>query len=214
MFLFNFFPTWVCVMPRVAATSALSGKDIYCVLWKRRSNIWSCSDEYIDLGFLIFLPFPLTRVISSPFSTVKGRSGSPKYGSKAMVRIRLKHIMDLHLLIWFGQFSDLFVGEPEQVVVRNGKLITLVIEEVNKMWKARQHRQSLWNFKIQITLVYVKKKSPKIKSVFEPSSARSELLLFFSYLSLCDAKTGCQFCSFWQGQILCPLKASLQLLNL
>ena len=73
-------PTWVCVIPKLAANSARSGNARYCVLWNRRSNCWICKDEYMDRGFRIFFPFPLTRVISSPCSTT--RSGSPENGSK------------------------------------------------------------------------------------------------------------------------------------
>ena len=79
-------PTWVCVIPKLAANSARSGNARYCVLWNRRSNCWICKDEYMDRGFRIFFPFPLTRVISSPCSTT--RSGSPENGSKT-VRIRV-----------------------------------------------------------------------------------------------------------------------------
>ena len=68
-------PTWVCVIPKLAANSARSGNARYCVLWNRRSNCWICKDEYMDRGFRIFFPFPLTRVISSPCSTT--RSVSP-----------------------------------------------------------------------------------------------------------------------------------------
>ena len=74
-------PTWVCVIPKLAANSARSGNARYCVLWNRRSNCWICKDEYMDRGFRIFFPFPLTRVISSPCSTT--RSVSP---AKSMCR--------------------------------------------------------------------------------------------------------------------------------
>ena len=62
-------PTWVWVIPKLAANGARSGNPKYWVLWKWRSNCWSCKDEYMDRGFRIFFPFPLTRVTSSPFST-------------------------------------------------------------------------------------------------------------------------------------------------
>ena len=62
-------PTWVWVIPKLAANGARSGNPRYWVLWKWRSNCWSCKDEYMDRGFRIFFPFPLTRVTSSPFST-------------------------------------------------------------------------------------------------------------------------------------------------
>ena len=69
-------PTWVWVIPKLAANGARSGNPKYWVLWKWRSNCWSCKDEYMDRGFRIFFPFPLTRVTSSPFSTT-GSARSP-----------------------------------------------------------------------------------------------------------------------------------------
>ena len=62
--------TWVWLIPKFAANSARSGRARYCVRWKRLSRCWVWSDEYIDLGFRIFLPLPLTRVVISPFSIV------------------------------------------------------------------------------------------------------------------------------------------------
>ena len=60
--------TCVWLIPKFAANSARSGRARYWVLWNRLSRCWVCSDEYIDLGFRIFLPLPLTRVVISPFS--------------------------------------------------------------------------------------------------------------------------------------------------
>ena len=60
--------TCVWLIPKLAANSARSGRARYWVRWNRLSRCWVCSDEYIDLGFRIFLPLPLTRVVISPFS--------------------------------------------------------------------------------------------------------------------------------------------------
>ena len=62
--------TCVWLIPKLAANSARSGSARYCVRWNLLSRCWVCNDEYIDLGFRIFLPLPLTRVVISPFSIV------------------------------------------------------------------------------------------------------------------------------------------------
>lgn len=58
---FLYLHTCVCVRPRDAASSARSGRAKYCVRWKRLFSCCNCRLEYIVLGFLIFLPFPLIR---------------------------------------------------------------------------------------------------------------------------------------------------------
>lgn len=53
--------TCVCVNPKLAASSARSGRAKYCVRWNLRLSCCNWSELYIVLGFRIFLPLPFTR---------------------------------------------------------------------------------------------------------------------------------------------------------
>lgn len=64
--------TCVCVNPKLAANSALSGNAKYCVLWNLLFNCCNCSELYIVLGLRIFFPLPFTlKPVSSILSAKK-----------------------------------------------------------------------------------------------------------------------------------------------